>query len=59
MILMDYKLLYKVLLFFIWRFHSRAFVLWMKQVERNTKVKEASEEMISGFTKDGFTDEDL
>tara|TARA_R100001086_G_scaffold208801_1_gene124541 strand:+ start:193 stop:363 length:171 start_codon:yes stop_codon:yes gene_type:complete len=56
---MDYKLLYKVLLFFIWRFHSRTFVLWMKQVERNTKVKEASEEMISGFTKDGFTDEDL
>ena len=56
---MDYKLLYKVLLFFIWRFHSRAFVLWMKQAERNTKVKEVSEEMISGFTKDGFTDEDL
>ena len=56
---MNYKLLYRVLLFFIWRFHSRVFVLWMKQVEQYPEVKKASEQMISGFTKDGFIDEDL
>ena len=56
---MDYKLLYKVLLFFIWRFNHRAFADWKKQIEKNARVEEVSQQMINNFTTEGFIDEDL
>ena len=56
---MDYKLLYKVLLFFIWRFHPKAFADWKKQIEKNARVEEVSQQMINNFPTEGFIDEDL